>query len=496
MIEKPNILFILSDQHAFNVMGSYGNKVVRTPNLDELASEGVSFDNIYTPSPICLPARMSILTGKFPYNHHCWTNSDTLASDIPTMAHSLGSVGYQPTLIGRLHAIGPDQLHGFVNRQVFDHCSDWYGGSDYSLGILNKAQRPFKESIINSGPGQMSYEVLDREVTKKTINFLKKISFERKKGKKNPFALQVGFMLPHQPYVANPELFKYYENKVGPPRLKKSKSGNNDWLDKWRNHTGLNDLNEKDEVRARAAYYALVETLDGFIGKIIKTLKENDLFENTLIIYTSDHGEQIGERNLWWKQTFYEESVKVPLIMSWKGVFPENIRNDEILNLIDLTATIVEAGKGMDLPFIDGKSFLNNITKNYKGGNETFSEFCMDNSLSWSSIKEPLISRMIRSDCWKYIYYHGYDDQMFNLKSDPDEMNNLVGKIKYSQIQKKLKDKLLQNWDPSKIKEIINRKAFSKKILKSWAQSVRPPEKYKWETKDEDNWIVSKSNLD
>ena len=116
------------------------SEVLRRPEeigLDELANNGVSFDNIYTPSPICLPARMSLLTGKYPYKQECWMNSDSLASDIPTMAHSLGSVGYYPTLIGRLHSIGPDQMHGFASRKVFDHSSDWYGGPEYSLGVLD-----------------------------------------------------------------------------------------------------------------------------------------------------------------------------------------------------------------------------------------------------------------------------------------------------------------------------------------------------------------------
>ena len=488
---KPNILFILSDQHAFNVIGSYGNKIIRTPNLDELANNGVSFDNTYTPSPICLPARMSLLTGKYPFRQNCWTNSDSLASDIPTLAHSLGSVGYYPTLIGRLHSIGPDQMHGFASRKVFDHSSDWYGGSEYSLGVLDKAQRPFKESILNSGAGQMSYEVLDREVTSQTIKFLKKFKAEKKNDVEKPFALQVGFMLPHQPYVAKKELFDYYKNKVGPPRLKKTQSGNNDWLDNWREKTGLNEIKEDDEIRARAAYYALVETLDSFIGQIIKTLKDNDLFENTLIIYASDHGEQIGERDLWWKQTFYEESVKVPLIMSWKDKLPCNERRQQILNLVDLTATIVNAGQGIELPNIDGKSFLNTAINNkHKSKNETFSEFCMDNSLSWSDTKEPHLSRMIRSDDWKFVYYHGYNNQLFNLKNDPDEMNNLAGLKEYSKIETKLINKVLKDWKPSKIKKTMDSKINTKKILKAWAQSVQPPDKYKWETKPEDNWLV------
>ncbi len=490
MSNRPNILFILSDQHAFNVIGSYGNKIVRTPNLDKLANNGVSFDNVYTPSPICLPSRMSLLTGKYPYKQECWMNSDTLASDIPTMAHSLGSVGYFPTLIGRLHAIGPDQLHGFANREVFDHCSDWYGGSDYNLGILNKAQRPFKESILNSGPGQMSYEILDKEVTQQTLHFLNNVGKSSSKDKHKPFALQVGFMLPHQPYVANPKLFNYYKNKVGPPRLKKSKSNDNDWLEKWREQTGLNQINEADEIRARAAYYALVETLDGFIGEIINALEKNNLIDNTLIIYASDHGEQIGERDLWWKQTFYEESVKIPLIMSWKDVLPKNHRRNQILNLIDLTATIIEAAEGIELPFIDGKSFLNIAKDDCKNiNNETYSEFCMDNSLSWSKEKEPLISRMIRSNEWKYNYFHGYNSQLFNLNSDPDEMINLSGHKKFQKIESELKNKLLNYWNPKEIRELIRKKSITKNILKTWAEKIQPPDKYKWETKAEDNWL-------
>ena len=115
---QPNIIFILSDQHAFNVLGCTGDDIVRTPHLDKLASEGVVFKNTYTPSPICVPARMSLLTGKFPSSQQCWTNSDALSSDTPTTAHALGAAGYSPTLVGRMHAIGPDQLHGYAKLVI------------------------------------------------------------------------------------------------------------------------------------------------------------------------------------------------------------------------------------------------------------------------------------------------------------------------------------------------------------------------------------------
>ena len=218
-------------------------------------------------------------------------------------------------------------------------------------------------------------------------------------------------------------------------------------------------------------------------------MKENNLYDNTLIIYASDHGEQIGERDLWWKQTFYEESVKIPLIMSWKDKLPCNERRKQILNLVDLTATIVDAGEGMDCLILMGKAFKYAINKKHKNKNETFSEFCMDNSLSWSDTKEPHLSRMIRTDDWKFIYYHGYNNQLFNLKNDPDEMQNLSGLKEYSKIETKLNEKILKDWKPQKIKKTIESKINSKKILKAWAQSVHPPDKYKWETKAEDNWL-------
>ena len=114
---RPNLLFLFSDQHCQKIAGCYGDKVVQTPNLDGLAAAGVVFDNAYCPSPICVPSRMSLLTGRHPHAQDCWTNDDFLASDRPTLAHAWGAAGYEPVLVGRLHAMGPDQLHGYRHQQ-------------------------------------------------------------------------------------------------------------------------------------------------------------------------------------------------------------------------------------------------------------------------------------------------------------------------------------------------------------------------------------------
>ncbi len=244
---RPNILFILTDQHAFNILGCYGDDIVRTPNMDRLASQGVRFSNAYTASPICVPARMSLLTGQYPYKQQCWANSDSLASDIPTTAHALGAAGYHPILVGRMHAIGPDQIHGFAERDIGDHITDWYGGTPYSMGVLDKAQRPFRESLVNSGPGQMSYELVDREVTRRTLERLDEIAASRQSGDETPFSLNVGYMLPHQPYVADPEIYARYEGKIAPPRLPRADEGEDTYLAWWRQQTGLNDMRTPEQ---------------------------------------------------------------------------------------------------------------------------------------------------------------------------------------------------------------------------------------------------------
>ena len=489
---KPNILFILSDQHTPDVLGCYGDPIVRTPNLDRLARAGVMFENAYTPSPICVPARMSLLTGNFPFRQQCWTNSDALASDIPTAAHALGSVGYFPTLIGRLHAIGPDQLHGFARREIGDHMTDWYGGRPYTMGVLDKAQRPFPESLINSGPGQTSYELLDREVTHRTLQVLDEIAASRRAGDTRPFSLNVGFILPHQPYVAQPDLFEYYLDKVEPPRLPRPNEPADSYLVWWRRQTGLDKVNAADEMRARAAYYAMVDTLDGMIGQILDQLETLGLAENTLIIYASDHGDQLGERGLWWKQTFYEQSVKVPLLMSWPGMLPAATRRDQIVNLVDLTATIVQAAGADPLPGIDGRSLLQLARDpDTEWNNKTFSEYCTDGMQAWSGGRV-LQSRMIRTGPWKYNYYHGYPNQLFNLADDPQEMRNLADDPDYRDIAGELVAELLQDWQPDQIDALIRHRNQCKSVLKAWAGQVQPPDTYRWETRMEDNWLADK----
>jgi len=491
MQNKPNILYVLSDQHAVGVSGCYGDKIVRTPNLDRLARKGVKFSNTYAPSPICLPSRMSLLTGQHPFRQNCWTNNDILASDIPTFAHAMGAAGYQPLLAGRMHALGPDQLHGYTKREIGDHMTDWVGGNDYTLGVLANTQRPFREALKYSGAGQMSFELMDRDVTSSALAHLEEVAQQRSEGNSQPFCLSVGYLLPHQPYVADQKLVEYYLDKVSSPRLERDESMEPDFLIWWRQKTGLNDMTDEEELRAKAAYYALVETMDAEIGKILDRMESLGLTENTMIVYTSDHGDQLGERDLWFKQTFYDQSVKVPLIVSWPESLPQNESRDHIVSLLDLTATLVDVACHEPLPDSDGSSLLGIAADpDSAWSNEVFSEYCTDGMHAWSGGKK-ILTRMIRTLKWKLNYYHNDKHQLFDMVNDPDETKNLVDDPKYRAIKTALLRKLLAEWKPEEIEHIINRSIKRKTILKAWAKTTQPKDHYRWETTADQNWLVN-----
>ncbi|MYK41419.1 MAG: sulfatase-like hydrolase/transferase, partial [Gemmatimonadetes bacterium] len=310
----PNLLYIHSDQHSPYVAGCYGDPLVETPHLDALAERGVVFDNTYCPSPICVPSRMSMLSGRYPCDNQVWTNSHILDSGIPTFAHAMGAGGYHPVLIGRMHSVGPDQLHGYAERLVGDHGPNQPGGKGVDHGQLSGTAGPGRISLRLSGHGQSAYQVHDEDVTAATVDYLNRLGVAKRAGQvAEPFSLSVGFMLPHQPFVARLQDYRYYYENITPPQTPEPFGDHlHPHIKHWRQACEIEEVSEEETRRARAAYWALVHRMDALIGQIIAALRENDLEENTLILYTSDHGEQVGEHGLWWKQTFYEDSVKVP----------------------------------------------------------------------------------------------------------------------------------------------------------------------------------------
>jgi choline-sulfatase len=485
-----NLLLIMSDQHAQRIAGCYGDASGVTPNIDRLAEAGVTFDNAYCNAPICLPARMSALTARHPYRQRCWTNTDYLASDIPTMAHALGAAGYAPVLVGRMHALGPDQLHGYIRREIGDHSSNWIGIPRNDMGPLHLANDPFRRSIEASGVGRSAYEVKDVDVTAAAVAELDRLGAERRAGGGKPFALTVGYMLPHPPYVCRAEDYRRFDGRTPPPSIPRpAPEREHPWHVWWRENRGIADVTEEEATRARTAYYGLTWRLDSMVGDILASLERNGLADDTLVVYTSDHGDHVGDRGLWWKHTFYDESLKVPLVMRWPGRLPAGARRAQAVGLIDLGPTVLEALDAPALPNADGRSFLAVARDGATlWREEVFAEYCTDPTPSWTG-GMAVRQRMLRTGCWKLCWYHGYRPQLFDLDADPLEQDDLGESAAHAAIREDLIARLLAEWDTAEIDRIMRAREADKALIGAWGRATNPPETHRWEIRPEHNYL-------
>lgn len=487
---KKGLLYIHSDQHNPYVMGCAGDSVIRTPALDRLAAEGALFSNAYCPSPICVPSRMSTLTCRHPYRNEVWTNDHVLDSGIPTLAHSLGAAGYRPTLIGRMHAIGPDQLHGYATRPIGDHSPNYPGGKGPRRGLPQGTAGPQRISLQASGPGCSGYQVHDEDVTEAAVRFIETEGRKRAAGgSPQPLCLTVGYMLPHPPYVARRELYERYRDIVPPPAKPRASVERIHPHLKWRMEDGdLIEAPPEEVARARAAYYGLVDAMDGMIGRLLDALDAAGLSQETLVVYSSDHGDSIGEHGLFWKHTFYEESVKVPLVFRWPGRIPAGMRSDRIVSALDGTATILDALGAPALPGCQGRSMLKLLTEGGAAAWDdlAFSEYCDD----LFGPPGGCYQRMIRRDAWKLIYYHGDPPQLFNLKDDPEELCDRAADPSCEPIRTELIKELLADWDPEHVTRRMGEKRSDAELLAAWTRRIDPPETARWELRPEMEYLL------
>ena len=474
MPDRPNLLYIHSDQHSPAVLHCYGDPLVQTPNLDALAARGVLFTDVYCPSPVCVASRMAILAGRHPHEIECWTNHDILSSAVPTLAHAMGAGGYRPVLIGRMHARGPDQLHGYAERLVGDHGANYSKGGAPKNGLV---------SVQNAGSGQSSYQVHDEDVTAAAIDYFNRLGVSKRSGQPvEPFSLSIGFMLPHMPFVARRQDYQLYRNRIAPPQHPEPFSADlHPFLQWWRQHSGWDAATDEEILNARAAYWALVTRLDLMIGQILTALRTNDLEDNTLILYTSDHGEQVGEHGLWSKRTFYETSVKVPAILSWPGHLTEGLRCERVLSSLDLNATMLDALECPPLPHASGRSALDLVRGQDAAWEDiAFSEYCLD---------EGHYHRMIRRDQWKLNYYHGQEPQLFDLRQDPHELRDLARDPDCREMRRELEEKVLEGWDPDRIAERMAARRADLDLVMDWVENTRPEDHYRWERRPEMDYL-------
>ncbi len=450
--DAPNILLIMSDEHAPMYSSTYGHPIVQSPNMDRLAENGVTFENAYCNSPICSPSRMSFMTGQYVHHIGSWDNGSPLPSDTVTWAHLLREVGYDAVLCGKQHFCGLDQLHGFRTQLARDlHAELWTkggvprGAAKWSQGI-KKPSRPWG-GLAEAGPGTTESIEVDDLVQEEALKFL------RDPGRKDqPWALNVSFIAPHFPLVVPERFFNLYpEDEIDMPEIPEGHLENQPAaIQRMRESFGLiDDFPEELVRRGRAGYYGLITYLDEKIGQLLDVLEETGQAENTLIMHFSDHGEMNGEHGMWRKSNHYEASARIPMQISWPGVLPSGIRIPGVVSLVDMVATFLEAAGVSDVVPLDGDSLMplmNGTEDEWK--DEAFSEYMAHGVIRPTA--------MLRRGPFKLSYSLGDPLQLFNVVEDPNEFENLAEKPEYQTIKNELQDSLLAEWDAVELeKEVL-----------------------------------------
>ena len=440
----PNLLIIMSDEHAPMFSGPYGHPLVQTPNLDRLAENGITFTNAYCNSPLCMPSRMSFMTGKYIHHIGTWDNATPLASDEITWAHLLRNAGYDVVLAGKQHFGGMEQLHGFRAQLARDlHAERQHALTDWENGTP-PAKHPW-QGLAQAGPGTTEEIEVDDLAETAALEYLRDTA-----RKEQPWALNVSFIAPHFPLVVPQRFWHLYPlAEIDMPHIPEGHLENQHPVyQRMRRMFGCIDFPEELVRRGRAGYYGLITYLDEKIGRLLTALEETGQAENTVVIYTSDHGEMNGEHGMWRKSNFYEASARVPLQMRLPGHLQAGKRIDEVVSLVDLTATLVDLANAPQGRQMDGDSLMPLI----QGTAPEWKNFAFSEYLA-HGVARPMA--MLRHGKYKFNYSLGDAPELYDISEDPGEFHNLADEPAYQAIREELEAQLLADWNPVEIERQV-----------------------------------------
>jgi len=480
--KKPNVLLIIADQMTPLLTGLYGHPVVRTPHLNSLAQKGVRFDAAYSPCPLCAPARACLLTGRYSSGIGVYDNAAPLACDQPTLCHYLNVMGYDTALSGKIHFVGPDQHHGFQKRLVpNNYPADFSWTKSRDNKIPKSHASGYLGNAVHVGRSGKNLE-LDERAHSEALRYLtRKATQKRQNASYQPFFLCVSYNLPHEPFWPPQKYWDLYEDEfIDVPKLPSDFENRYSAMDRWLNrHHGVDkiDLQEPSSLRRlRRAYYAQVTYIDDKVGELIGQLDVGNLADDTIIVFTSDHGDMLCEKNMVQKRCFYEPSVRVPLVV----VSPHTALKGHVsrtpVSLLDIMPTILDlTGVGEpEYPAGDGMSLSPILSGTEQPGRAAFSEMHSEGVYATCF--------MVRKGKYKYVYIHGHDEQLFDLEKDPDEWDNLAGRVEYDSIRDEMRTFILGKFDPDRIEEqlrdSLQRRLFLMKAMQKTGQDwAYDPEK-------------------
>jgi choline-sulfatase len=465
---RPNILMLFSDEHHWQYSGYAGHPVVRTPNLDRLAARGVNFTNAYCNSPLCSPSRQSFMAGLYAHRIGMWNNCCAMPENTVTWAHALSHAGYETLLLGKMHFNGYQKMYGFDRRPVLE--GNDYDQQFHSWGVRTSHDWTWDYPVERSGgiktlraagPDSETRQPVFRHDMRVTEGALEVLREKAADEGGQPWAMCVGHVLPHPPFRARPDLWEEYSGR-GLHAENPWGEGLGECDSSLRAYLGLagNDYSEEQIRRVREAYYGLVTEYDEHVGRILACLEETGQAENTIVLYFSDHGEMCGEHGIVGKVSLRESSVRVPLLASWPGHFPEGADVAAPVSLVDLYPTFLDIA-GTRLPDVlplDGRSLLPLLDGREPPSGAERSVFGEFEGEGWNHPR-----CFLREGEYKYVINHTSAPELYNLAEDYLELQNLAGRPECAELERRMRGQVLAFWDPEEIElEVLRTQARQK----------------------------------
>ncbi|HEX5689797.1 MAG TPA: choline-sulfatase [Roseiflexaceae bacterium] len=453
-MRRPNFLIIQADQLAAQALPSYGNTVAKAPQITALADAGVVFEHPYCPSPLCSPSRFSMLAGQLPSRIGAYDNAAEFGASIPTFLHYLRRMGYRTCLSGKMHFVGPDQLHGFEERLTTDiYPADFTWTPDWRNPDRMLEWFHNMTSVVQAGVCAASMDLDFGEEA--AFHAVRRIYSHVREPDERPLCMLVSFTQPHDPYVITREYWdRYRDDEIDMPAVPAMPYMELDPHSQrlWR-MSALDEyaITDEDIRNARHGYYSAISYVDDKVGELIAALQAVGLYEDTIVVITSDHGDMLGERGLWYKMSMFDPSARVPLIFHAPAYFGAR-RVAEPVSLLDLLPTLVELAGGEPNPQwaapIDGHS----LARLLGGDGGRASDTVLAEYLA-EGLSAPCV--MIRRGPYKYIFCETDPEQLYDLSADPHELRNLASSPEHAEIREAFRAEVAQRWNLGALREHV-----------------------------------------
>jgi choline-sulfatase len=443
MTKRPNILIFMVDQLTGTLFEDGPAEWLHAPNLSKIAKRSTRFANAYTASPLCAPGRAGFMSGLLPSRSRVYDNAAEFSADIPTYAHHLRRAGYQTCLSGKMHFVGPDQLHGFEERLTTDiYPADFGWTPDYCKpGERIDWWYHNLGSVTGAGVAEISNQMeYDDQVA---FHGAQKVYDLARGHDARPWCLTVSFTHTHDPYVARKKYWDLYDDcEHLLPQVPAMAYEDHDAHSKrifdandWRSF----EITDEDIRRSRRAYFANISYIDDKIGEVMDALEGTRQDQDTIILFVADHGDMLGERGLWFKMSFYEGSARVPLMISAPGMAPGGVTDP--VSTIDVCPTLCDlAGADMSevMPWVEGQSLVP-FGQGVKREAPVAMEYAAEASYA------PLVC--LRDGRWKYTRCALDPEQLFDLDADPQELTNLAEDPAHAETLARLQAAADVRWD-------------------------------------------------